>query len=255
MGGGWLGRGFGFLVASALLTSAQSFWPLLAKQSRTTGVTWMCCRKTLKNYYGKGVDIHAMIGKLPAPAKGWTLPGHNYTGPYNPLDKQLDYDPETGSIRLIFQQPSGPSDAVAMQHAVDYTSCDYRAKKYGEDKKKCKNVADRKMVKSLDAIPWKQRQWGHALAPHAIKSKQKLGLGLLWKSFDINKCLQLILWRKSCDKVCWRWKNTSPKFLKPKRSSRCNRPSFVVCWRVRLRISLSRSGLRAPARRNRENSH
>ena len=81
--------------------------------------------KGVKNYYGKGVDINAMIGKLPSPAKGWTLPGHNYTGPYNPLEKQLDYDPETGSIRQIFQQPSGLSDAVAMQHDVGYSSCDY----------------------------------------------------------------------------------------------------------------------------------
>ena len=32
---------------------------------------------------GKGVDIHKAIGKLPKPKKGWTLPGHNYTGPNN----------------------------------------------------------------------------------------------------------------------------------------------------------------------------
>ena len=51
-------------------------------------------KKTLKNYCGKGVDVHAVLKKLPAPAKGWTLPGHKYTGPYNPLDKQLDYVPE-----------------------------------------------------------------------------------------------------------------------------------------------------------------
>ena len=30
---------------------------------------------------GAGFDIHLAIGKLPAPKKGWTLPGHNYTGP------------------------------------------------------------------------------------------------------------------------------------------------------------------------------
>ena len=34
------------------------------------------------------------------------------------------------------------------------------------------------MVKSLDAIPWKERQWGHTLARAAINTKQKLGLGL-----------------------------------------------------------------------------
>ena len=72
------------------------------------------------NHYrkGSGVDIHSVIGKLPAPQKGWTLPGHNYTGPYNPLDQQLKYDPETGEILEIYQQPSGATDAVAMQHDV-----------------------------------------------------------------------------------------------------------------------------------------
>ncbi len=36
------------------------------------------------------MDIHAVIGKLPRPKGGFTLPKHRYTGPYNPLDKQLD---------------------------------------------------------------------------------------------------------------------------------------------------------------------
>ena len=34
------------------------------------------------------------------------------------------------------------------------------------------------MVRSLDAVPYKQRQWGHAAARNAINAKQKLGLGL-----------------------------------------------------------------------------
>ena len=33
------------------------------------------------------------------------------------------------------------------------------------------------MVKALDAIPWKDRQWGHWLTRNAINMKQKLGLG------------------------------------------------------------------------------
>jgi len=37
-------------------------------------------------------------------------------------------------------------------------------KKYGENFKKCKNKADKKMVKALDAVPYKQRQWVHAAA-------------------------------------------------------------------------------------------
>ena len=36
----------------------------------------------------------------------------------------------------------------------------------------------KKMVKALDAIPWKERQWGHALGRTMINTKQKLGLGL-----------------------------------------------------------------------------
>ena len=34
------------------------------------------------------------------------------------------------------------------------------------------------MVAALDKIPWKQRQWGHALARNTINTKQKLGLGI-----------------------------------------------------------------------------
>ena len=41
-----------------------------------------------KDLDGGGVDIHKMIGKLPKPKSGWTLPGHKYTGPYNDLDSQ-----------------------------------------------------------------------------------------------------------------------------------------------------------------------
>ena len=118
---------------------------------------------------GKGVDIHKAIGKLPKPKSGFTLPGHNYTGPYNPLEQQLRYDPTTGEILEFYVNPTGKTDAIAAQHDVDYSVC-------GNDRK-CKNKADRKMVKSLDAIPWKERQWGHALARNVIDVKQKLGLG------------------------------------------------------------------------------
>ena len=118
---------------------------------------------------GKGVDIHKAIGKLPKPKDGWTLPGHNYTGPYNPLEQQLRYDPATGEILEYYVKPSGKTDAVAAQHDVDYSLC-------GNDRR-CKNKADKKMVAALDAIPWKERQWGHALARNTINVKQKLGLG------------------------------------------------------------------------------
>ena len=122
---------------------------------------------------GRGFDLHKAIGKLPKPKKGWTLPGHNYTGPYNPLEKQLSYDPKTGKILKIYQQPTGATDAVAMQHDVDYAVCAGK-----KNEKGCKHAADKKMVKALDAIPKNKRQWGHAAARNAISSKQKVGLGV-----------------------------------------------------------------------------
>ena len=103
------------------------------------------------------------------------MPGHKYTGPGNPLEKQVKWDPKTGKILEIYEKPTGKTDAVSMQHDVDYSVC---ATKPSKDQVKCKNAADKKMVKALDAIPWKQRQRGHAVAGNAIASKAKLGLGV-----------------------------------------------------------------------------
>jgi len=101
---------------------------------------------------GGALDIHKAILKV-APKKGFVMPGHRYTGPGNPLEQQLRYDPNTGQILEIYQQPTGRTDAVSMQHDVDYSVC---GKKPKSNQVKCKNDADRKMVKALDAIPWKE---------------------------------------------------------------------------------------------------
>ena len=132
-------------------------------------------KNMLKSYFGAGLDIHKAIGKLPKPKKGFTLPGHKYTGPYNPLEKQVKWDPNTGEILEIYEKPTGSTDAIAMQHDVDYSVCENQPK---NNQVKCKNDADRKMVKSLDAVPYNERQWGHWLARNTINSKQKLGLGV-----------------------------------------------------------------------------
>ena len=130
--------------------------------------------KKLDPFRGSGNDIHNAILKV-APKKGFVMPGHRYTGPGNPLEQQLGYDPNTGQILEIYQQPTGRTDAVSMQHDVDYSVCGNKPK---SDQVKCKNDADCKMVKALDTIPWKQRQWGRAIARNAIAAKSKLGMGV-----------------------------------------------------------------------------
>ena len=50
---------------------------------------------------------------------------------------------------------------LVCKHDVDYSVCGNKPK---SDQIKCKNEADRQMVKALDSIPWKERQWGHTVA-------------------------------------------------------------------------------------------
>ncbi|KAL9955542.1 hypothetical protein ACROYT_G036880 [Oculina patagonica] len=68
-----------------------------------------------------------------------------------------------------------------MQHDVDYSVC---ANKPSKDQVKCKNEADKKMVKALDAIPWKDRQWGHAIARNTIATKAKIGKAVVIERFN-----------------------------------------------------------------------
>ena len=85
------------------------------------------------------------------------------------MDSQVRYDPITCEILEVLDKPTGRTDAIAMQHDVDYSVC--------KGDRKCKNRADRKMVEALDLVPYNERQWGHWLARNAINTKQKLGLG------------------------------------------------------------------------------
>ena len=150
------------------------FWENNPLQSLGSGTAASVIYGRVRGKTGKGIDIHKAILKV-APKKGFVLPGHKYTRPGNPLDSQLRYDPQTGEILEIYEQPTGRTDAVSMQHDVDYSVCVNKPK---EEQVKCKNEADRKIIKALDAIPWKERQWGHAMARTMIDTKQKLGLGL-----------------------------------------------------------------------------
>ena len=115
------------------------------------------------------IDIHKAIGKLPIiPKRGFVLPHMNYCGAYNPLDKQLIYD-KNGNILKYIQKPSGKTDAICAQHDVDYTL----AKNL-----KDKHIADDKMIKAINELPYNQQQYGTFLVKNIIRSKRKLGLGV-----------------------------------------------------------------------------
>ena len=115
------------------------------------------------------IDIHKAIGKLQIiPKRGFVLPNMNYCGAYNPLDKQFIYD-KNGNILRYIQKPSGNIDAICAQHDVDYTL----AKNL-----KDKHIADEKMIKAINKLPYNQQQYGTFLVKNIIRSKRKLGLGV-----------------------------------------------------------------------------
>ena len=114
------------------------------------------------------IDIHKTIGKLPIiPKRGFTLPNMHYCGPYNPLNKQLIYDKD-GKILRYIQKPTGETDKICSQHDVDYTL---------SKSLKDKHLADEKMIKAINELPYNQQQYGTFLVKNIIRSKRKLGLG------------------------------------------------------------------------------
>ena len=119
-------------------------------------------------YYYMTIDIHKAIGKLPIiPKKGFVLPNMHYCGAYNPLHKQLIYD-KNGNILKYMQKPTGKTDAICAQHDVDYDL---------STSLKDKHIADDKMIKAINELPYNQQQYGTFLVKNIIRSKRKLGLG------------------------------------------------------------------------------
>ena len=120
----------------------------------------------LDPFSGKGIDIHKMIGKLPKPKAGWTPGKYKYMGAYNPLDKQLKYDPVTGEVLEWHVKPYNKVDEISAHHDICY------------DMGKNKGDCDKKMVESLDKIPYGEMpKWGQT-ARFLINTKQKLGMGV-----------------------------------------------------------------------------
>ena len=77
----------------------------------------------------------------------------------------MRYNPNTSEILEIYDQPT---DALVTQHDVDYSVY--------KDDRKCKNNADRKMVKALDAVPYDERRRGHFSARNMITQNRTLVL-------------------------------------------------------------------------------
>ena len=124
------------------------------------------------------IDIHKAIGKLPIILKrGLVLPKYNYCGPYNPLHKQLIYD-QKGNILRYIQPPTGKTDEICAQHDVDYTLA---------RNLKDKHIADKKMIDTINKLPYNQKQYGTFLVKNIVSSKRKLGLG---NNFNMNDLSQ-----------------------------------------------------------------
>ena len=91
-------------------------------------------------------------------------------GPYNPLDKQLSYDPETGEVTEWRVKPYNKVDETAAYHDICYDM--------GRNKGDC----DKEIVESLEQIPYGEMpKWG-STARFLINTKKKLGLGLQAKN-------------------------------------------------------------------------
>ena len=130
------------------------------------------------------IDIHKVITGNPitknlmkpwgSNAKPNSLRGkifNRYTGPGNPIQQQVDFNPYTGQIYKVYDPPSSNNDRCSMLHDVKYTV----AENIGRDSKDIKNRkldADKEWLDCFKPItPYDM------LAYSAIKSKKTLGLG------------------------------------------------------------------------------
>ena len=70
-----------------IISSNPDTWPQLLKEKYGIIVDDHFWENNPLQGLSSGIDIHKAILKV-APRKGFTLPGHKYTGPGNPLGSQ-----------------------------------------------------------------------------------------------------------------------------------------------------------------------
>ena len=131
------------------------------------------------------IDIHALLEKNPI-TKKMLQPkfGYKYLGPYNPLDKQMLYNKQTGDIYKYYERPKNILDKIASKHDTCYS--------VGKNKNDC----DRIRVKEIDNIPYKERPYGTFAIKQITNTKQKLGMSNFTMedlSNELNKVLLINL--------------------------------------------------------------
>ena len=140
------------------------------------------------------IDIHKVITGNPitknlmkpwgSNAKPNSLRGkifNRYTGPGNSVQQQVDFNPYTGKIYKIYDQPSSKNDECSMYHDVKYIV----AENIGRDSK---GIENRKLDADKEWLDYfKPRTPYDMLAYSAIKSKKTLGLGNDFTMNDLSE--------------------------------------------------------------------
>ena len=115
------------------------------------------------------MDIHKVIGKLSRPKRGFALPYHKYTGPFNPLNEQVDESDQP----LPGQEPYNAVDAmrISMRHDICYRYNNIKEGKHG---------CDDLMLQELDVLQSKgiREKIDRKLIRSIISKKRKLGSGI-----------------------------------------------------------------------------
>ena len=113
------------------------------------------------------IDIHSILGKNLI-TRNVLKPkfGYKYCGPYNNLDKQIDYNKTTGQIYKIHEKPKNKTDEICMKHDICYSI------------KKNKNNCDREMINDLDNLKYGETSKMTPIIRSIINKKQQLGLSV-----------------------------------------------------------------------------
>ena len=113
------------------------------------------------------IDIHSILGKNLI-TRSVLKPkfGYKYCGPYNDLNKQVDYNKTTGQIYKIHEKPKNKTDEICMKHDICYS--------IGKNK----NTCDREMVNSLDDLKYGETSKMTPIIRTIINKKQQYGLSV-----------------------------------------------------------------------------